>query len=723
MSWQGANIALLHASGGGGDDDPKNESVDPVSSTRYPRRDNLAEFGLPATETVEAALNRLTKSYTLAMTCVGAWHRTDSAIATAAKAAVNFETHAASSSFETTGTALEESTATLWRVGRAARQAFEIQIFKDPLISPLVPAWSTRYNLSLASFAADVASPPLLNSSCHQATVQQLAYLSLVNYADLILSGLQTMKSCNNDGILDRGLVQTLQSFQYPCFISTPGGWNSVSDGGETEHEGSNDHNATMDISTQSKESECVEETLRLAIAAYLDATAMDGSDPTVWVKLASVVRHLNRCTILHVNSVTPSKRSDDETHSSSRIQFPHRRLERYALERALTALPLHEPRNRMAERAFAEWQIEHEDKETNTYSSQINPQQSSDPIVLFLNLPRYSWTTLGRMLLRACREGSHFADGDTKRPEQQNGSLAITRVQHSRCEQSSFLINPLLCVHLSPILALPSTILTRVVSFIDRDHNWRLEATCRAMSASVISVRAAMDNASERTDRRQRRLSHCGAAKPADTRNSQPTLETATTKSSRSEATSTLLHQEELTKHNEDEDVEDRVKRVSKRVRSQILSSGKRAERKNRRSSTEYCLLGATLGCSVNDASYRNLLQQENDERGVGESFLRVGDSISPTNHRLADIDKEDSVEAWNESSLVSFVNGCRDQPCYPLSFLFRFVAHVSINVAQVFSSDSHSSLTMTTCLLDCKYGKIMSCHKMTFSDANFTV
>jgi hypothetical protein len=87
-------------------------------------------------------------------------------------------------------------------------------------------------------------------------------------------------------GILDRGVVDTLKCLNVPT--QSP---QSV-----------NDVDVTMETSPEKEEVEVIslwndiedeESTRRLALVAYCDAADLDGSDPTIWLKLACAARRL----------------------------------------------------------------------------------------------------------------------------------------------------------------------------------------------------------------------------------------------------------------------------------------------------------------------------------------------------------------------------------------------------------------------------------------------
>jgi hypothetical protein len=159
---------------------------------------------------------------------------------------------------------------------------------------------------------------------------------------------------------------------------------------------------------TNVRKEEAEVDTVRLALVCLMDATELDGSDPTTWLKLACAARRLGRLLLaaLHGN----------RCHGQS-CCLRYRRLERHALERGQSCLPAHVPPNRTILRALQQWleeEQQQQDPDESSPSSSTSPQQQQQPeqessMTLTLELPRYSWAVLGRMLLRACREGNHY--------------------------------------------------------------------------------------------------------------------------------------------------------------------------------------------------------------------------------------------------------------------------------------------------------------------------
>lgn len=488
-SWQGANIR--------------------VAQRKRPRN----------AETVEATLHRLTNAYTVAMECMGLFHKERNAPA-----------------------------------ARAALDALEKAVLSDPWIQ------------------ATLQHQPIpVRSAGHRQTVSQLAYLALLNYGDLLLAGLGQQNDSPSTAILDRGVVKPVQ--EMPLWVNRP-----------------------------------VHETVQLAVQSYLDAVGVDGTDPTTWLKLACAARRLQ--------------------------DVKYQRLVRYAVERAVSVRPRHLPPHALAVRALADLRAEE-----SSNGLVMDPPAFEEPKVLLLQIPRNSWTALGRLLSKTARD--------------------------------STTTNEQLQLKLSPLLVLNASILTQVCNFLGTTS--ALEATCRAMSASVLAARTQLN-------RQRRRASTAAAATPAPQLPSTPQPSTP---------------QKEVTATEKQESVS---KRVSKRVQSQIISSGKRTQRTLRRHSVEYCLLAATFGCTSSDPAYRALLK-------AGFSAMstkQVTSNSNPASHQ----DSPTTTQATTTAtmSLQDFVLSC-DVGITPLRCLFRFVANCSVEISTVVASDPGGALLVTSCLLDCKY------------------
>jgi hypothetical protein len=589
MSWYGANT--LHQRDG--------------------ERQESHRSNEPYRETVEATVNRLRKAYALAMQCVGAFRRADAAVSAP---------HANDPSARTA----------MLRVGRAARHTFENSILLDPLVD--TPLWTH-------SSPTGIEKPPSslqLTSTRDKSTVQQLAYLSLVNYADLLLMGLSPSKTVGTT-ILDRGLVKCLPSFRLDATFSSC--WTSGSLTSEDD--------AVL---------ESEEATVRLALVAYIDATSLDASDPTVWLKLACASRRLSRC------------------HGLPIVLGKYRRLERYALERAMSALPKRDPPNRVAVQALREWH--QEGGETPEYPDELILSRPP-PVNMVIELPRYSWSTLGRLLLRACKDGTSSSFHTQNNHRIRVGSPALP---------TPVFLSPNVTIHVSPLLLLPTTLLASMISFLPSSQLWRLEATCRALSASVIAARVLLQDQS--TVRRRSVQPNPLPLVNHSEENENERLTEASLESSSEEIPV-------------DHATAETSKRISKRLQSQVLTSGKRAERSARRQSVDFCLRAAIFGCTLDDPTYIRFIRSYKEIRGATpDSSVK-----KPEEFAIGSYEKNEALDHRNSALLYDFVaEGSSSRS--PLAWLFRFVSHVSLHVAQSFTNDPAGVMGMNSILLDCTYG-----------------
>lgn len=579
MSWQGANLQLRrrHAAS----------------------RDNKNQLS----ETTEAVLNRLSKAYATSMECVGSLYQADKAMMKDQQRMVG-------------------SIDQLIDVARTARQSFEKSLLADPLIGQ----HAMLLNQSLGNSRKVTIT---LRSEGHKSRVRQLAYLSLVNYADLLLAGLSEQKGSTM--ILEGRLGPSLE------FVAAHGAvscWRSSS---------SDDVDASINMHVLSVEKfdeedahttgsiEAVAETVTKALRSYLDATSLDRSDPTVWLKVACAARQLG---LLRAAEDTP------------RAVLKYRRLEKHALEEAQTALPPQQPPNRLALRAWKEW-LE-EESQLTAYPPVLCSEDIESVPPLSLELSRYSWSALGRMLLRVCKDGSP-RDGTS----------------------SNVFVSPVVEINLSPLLVLPEPVLGRVCQFLESSQLWKFEATCRALSASILAARAALENKKTETVR------------PA---------ETAPEEAPKKEETTAVAPSANSTKEQQ------QASRVSKRLRSQIITSGKRAERSSRRNSIDYCLLAATLGWTVDDEDYKSHLDIATGSKKLSNEFQsrRLSmERMSRNSHdfqgKFGDLSLSNFVETWSKRSSS-------------LTLLLGFVAEVSMNSSRVYASDPAGSTMLTTCVLECK-------------------
>ena len=373
-------------------------------------------------ENPEATMARLTSSYSAAMSAVGALHRLSKQYSkqftqqdkqkSVNNSGSTERNDAHSSEAEKVNTmsreaandneAIEKAHVTILRVANAARIAFEHSLLLDHVIlAPIVFSMNnddkdTKKMTGNGNFSMNCASSAWFNcrnnvansisvgqwnrlNTAHRNTARQISYLALVNYADLLLCGCkcQSSSSLDSDGMmgpdtLDKGAVKKLE----------------VLDLLQRDFTQNDLDNGTSICSIWKGETR--ERTLSLALAAYCDASDLDPTDPTLWLKLACAARALGR-------------------ESASQASQPHnsfRCLERLALERGLASLPNGIPPNRMLLRAWNEFQAS---DRLHTIDSDdifniIAPLKDEGPFELFLELPNYSWSALAYALLKASR-------------------------------------------------------------------------------------------------------------------------------------------------------------------------------------------------------------------------------------------------------------------------------------------------------------------------------
>ena len=437
-------------------DDDDNAQPSTTQARKKPKRKRKKR---PNRENPEATMARLTSSYSAAMAAVGALHRVSRQYSkqyssqdkqkssdkrkdlhTNQKDEANTTTEATHDDEK-----LQKAHTAIQRVAHAARTAFERSLLLDNIIlAPIILPTNENIDAHLASESMSCKSSAWFNTwncvpdtklismtqwnrlnAAHRKTIKQISYLTLVNYADLLVCGCDCHRSSPplvNDGMgqdtLDKGAVTKLGVLE--LFVPLEQG------------SADNGHSCCCLWRDETRE-----RTLRLAVAAYCDASDCDASDPTLWLKLACAARALRR-------------ESDNAALSKS-----FRCLERLALERGLSSLPKGVPPNRMLLRAWREVQardrLSASDSE-GLLDFVITPEEKG-PVELLLELPKYSWSTLGRILLKASQSGaSHSSSSD----EVDFGS-------------------PLIDIRISPLLSVPSNVLERISGCLGRGKSQSL--------------------------------------------------------------------------------------------------------------------------------------------------------------------------------------------------------------------------------------------------------
>jgi hypothetical protein len=544
----------------------------PLGSTTRTRRRNLTSLSsssssLPSSlvmkrnrETAEAAVSRLTTCYQSALKCLGALHKLDKAFVELL--VLNKPPRRANDDggggggddpYDATTTAtLLQLQEECYHVARCAKSLLQHVVLSDPLLS--------RYTPTLQIYLNDLTVEPVLNaqgeevntantttttttttlSSTHHKALRNLAYLSLLNYADLLMLGTYTpprtqVQSQQRQDILSQGVIPYLQ-----CFIHNNG--MGLWEDNNIRH--TKNHSAAI---------------IRLALSAYIDATQIDSTDPTTWLKLACAARALSRIEQLSfclvptpqvvaypddsnkLTTATTAVHNDNTKSQLFHCKLDCYRLEIYAIQRGILAVPPNLPPNRlllMARHSLLDANTHESSSETDSTHTSTCPLHHSrcpnnNVIIhathhtLHLNLNRYSWNTLGRSLLRAHRDVSSFSstvqyyhcspiEEETIKMKNAVADTNLPQLSRNWAKEELLFIpsdnkvknpyyqdhppnasfgSPTVEIHIVPIIAyLSVSNLSIVCSFLDILDVKRLEISCRAISSAVMAMRARID-------------------------------------------------------------------------------------------------------------------------------------------------------------------------------------------------------------------------------------
>ena len=265
---------------------------------------------------------------------------------------------------------------------------------------------------------------------------------------------------------------------------------------------------------------------------------------------------------------------------------------------------------------------------------------------------------------------------------------------------------SPLVDIRLAPLLAVPALVLGEICEFLEVPDVNRLACTCRTMPSELASARAKRIG-----ERNQLDVASLGKddSSPVnetveDTEKEEDIVETCTTSGPKS---------------TDNHVSPPRRGRVSKRVRSHIITTEKQAERKSKRSSVEYCLVAGTLSCTAQNPHYIKLLNVDFDSehlpvvaecmrtphalsRSLLESCINSADSLDVS--KIARSSQLGHTNQYiSQTSLSEFIRKWSRHNSGPKDLLQEFLLHVSLNAKHVF--DGAVAESLSSCFIDCKF------------------
>ena len=320
------------------------------------------------------------------------------------------------------------------------------------------------------------------------------------------------------------------------------------------------------------------------------------------------------------------------------------------------------------------------------------------EKVELRLEIPRYSWSALGRMLVRACREGMDYQGG-------------LTAPRSAGSSTFSQYGSPTILMELSPMLALPTRVLGYICRFLESSDVWKFEATCRALTVSLVAARASLEEERVATSRCRfdendegSRQQNQDVSRTMLAVNNDEKVPSSVNNAFAQRRVSGSQRPEEATAH-----------RTSKRLLSQLITSGKIAERKFRRSSVEYCFLAAALSTTKEEHRMitKRYLERAAAQLKSFESRRRNASQNAPSDS--SERHRKEAVERLCSSSLSAFVERWSGNNSGPMDLLQRFLGHVAMNVDDVFSSDPGGPMVLISCLFGCECRLQLVCSSST--------
>jgi hypothetical protein len=298
---------------------------------------------------------------------------------------------------------------------------------------------------------------------------------------------------------------------------------------------------------------------------------------------------------------------------------------------------------------------------------------------------------------------------------------------------------SPAVKMRISPILTLPHEALGTICEFLSgigggRDGGGedlkRLEATCRSLSVILMSARVSMEkdrsvraklieqemakNMLEKGDRAGSASAMKGVTLDDMGRSLISPTKGKISDMNRDSASADELN-DELVKASP-------THRSSKRVRSQLITSGKQAERIAKRKSVEYCLISSLFFCTCAHPAYSHYLNKKlpwEDIQPLCKHVKRIetvldtchGSELEANGRKSQIVDKDtlsnrilDSAACMGISSLSNFIHRYNGSNSGSLDLLERFLCHVSCFVENVYRSEKGGVMVMTACIMECE-------------------
>ena len=259
---------------------------------------------------------------------------------------------------------------------------------------------------------------------------------------------------------------------------------------------------------------------------------------------------------------------------------------------------------------------------------------------------------------------------------------------------------SPLVDIRMAKLLAVPPLVLGIICEYLEEPDVNRLACTCRTMPSGLASAKAErIAGKKQATVASLEKDGICPVEATEDIDKETTICETSTMTESKSR----------------DNKISPPHRgRVSKRVRSHMITTEKQADRKSKRSSVEYCLLAGTLSCTAQNPHYTKLLKADfawghlkvlakcMQTRPALSRALGEGPGSLGINNIAGSSQMGHTNPFLSPTSLNEFILKWSRHNSGPRDLLEEFLLHVSLNARDIFAGAVTDSLS--SCILDCK-------------------